>query len=145
MTGYDDYRITTCSITGEECYRGGCSNCEVAKAKEQSIKYQYHKNILDFSSNKCKLYGVIVLTNKSNTMAVVRVGDYKQMQTNGLTGVEYSFGQYVKVQYPHFICLMNKMDLSPPTHVFKEKHQLGIFIYDDYVYFCAARIEHGVD
>ena len=146
MAGYNDYQVTTCSITDEECWRGDCSICEIAKEHEQDEKDQHHRDILDFSSNKYELYGVKVLAgNKTNTMAIVYMAEYEQMQANGLTGVEYTFGQYVESQYPHFTCLMQKMDLPCPPHTIKADNQLGVFMYDDYVYFCAGRNESGVD
>lgn len=132
----DEFRIETCTITGEECYFSNCDLCAVQHEAREEAETRQIEYILNFNHN-IKLYGETVTLNIPVTMGVADMPTYKRMVLGGLVGTRYAWGNYVKTQYPHFILLMKRMDINPPNEVIKCKYNLGVFVCDDCVYMCA--------
>jgi len=136
MVGMDEFKTETCSITGDDCFFSNCANCPVEKESREEGIEQKKQEVLTFN-RRVEYYGERFTINIHNTMGVTIPETYKRMCENGLAGAKYTWGDYVKNQYPHFVMLMERIGLEPPGEVIKCRDNVGVFVYDDFIYISA--------
>ncbi len=139
----DEYVVTKCSITDEECY-GGCNNCQTAISQcnrdEEEEKTEY---IIDLPKT---MSGIVYLSNHYYTVGKVELSDLEGMKKvlkmpQELIEKKYVSNEFMENHYPEWIRTTEILGITEqPEKVIYARNYPMILIMSDCLYMVAPRL-----
>lgn len=140
LTEKDEYKTSTCSLTGEECDLGDCSDCEISDAHEHEERLRAHYNLIPNKSEEKK--GITFKVNYHRTVVELPIGTELGQIFNlfDLTDsrpipVPYNMSRLI-VRWPQFVIMKYIMGIGVPNKLIEMSNYL-IAYYDDVIYVTA--------
>lgn len=145
----EEYKVETCSITGQDCDGYNCRSCDTARKQAEQDKAeqeQAEEEEYTVFLKKAKIEGLEVRANSSNILAYTDICTLKALQEKGVipsTTVPYH-PDYLK-QYPALRKLRHYNNLGIPDEIWADKNKPATFRWGEKYYMIAPIIENGGD
>lgn len=137
MTRKDEYKTTKCSLTGNECDLGDCSNCDESSAHEHSERLREHYNLVPYDLTERK--GIVFKTNYHRSIARFLTGTKIDtiitafsLPDSTITPVPYNMSRLI-VRWPLFVKMKFITSIGVPNKLVEVSNFLVAY-YDDYIY-----------
>lgn len=143
MTEKDEYKITVCSLTNEECSVGDCSTCGEAMDETHDARMREHELLTP--TNLSKKHDFVYSHNDYNTIALFKSGrklediaEALQLPDRKVKPVRYDMSRLL-IRWPHFVKLKYILSLGVPEKLV----EMGTFLfayYGDDMFVTAPRL-----
>ncbi|MCK4668211.1 hypothetical protein KAU33_15780 [Candidatus Dependentiae bacterium] len=137
MTEKDEYKTTVCSLTGEECDLGDCSDCEESDAHEHEERMNAHCNFMPNELMDRKR--IVFKINYHRTIAKFLTGtsidtiiNIFSLPDSTVTPVPYNMSKLI-ARWPHFVIMKYIMSIGVPNKLVEISNYLLAY-YDDEIY-----------
>ena len=140
LTEQDEYKMTVCSLTGEECDLGDCSDCKESDAHEHEERIRAHHNFIPDNLEEKK--GITFKINYHRTVAELPIGttldqifNFFDLVDSKSISVPYSMSRLL-ARWPHFVMVKYITSIGVPNKLIEMSDYL-IAYYDDVIYVTA--------
>ena len=136
----NEYKMTVCSLTGEECDLGDCRDCEESETHEHEERIRAHHNLVPDELEEKK--GTIFKINYHRTVAELPIGTELGQIFNLFNLIDsipipipYNMSKLI-VRWPHFVMVKYITSIGVPNKLIEMSDYL-IAYYDDAIYVTA--------
>lgn len=140
VTEKDEYKMTACSLTGEECDLGDCCDCEKSEAYEHEERIRAHCYLVPNELEEKK--GISFKINYHRTVAELPIGtelgqifELFNLADSRPIPVPYSMSKLI-FRWPHFVMVKYITSVGVPNKLIEMSDYL-IAYYDDTIYVTA--------
>lgn len=137
LTEKDEYKTTVCSLTGEECDLGDCSDCETSDSHEHKERMNAHCNFIPNELMEKKK--IVFKINHHRTIAKFPTGtpidtiiNIFNLPDSTVIPVSYNMSKLI-ARWPHFVIMKYIMSIGVPNKLAEISNFL-IAYYNDEIY-----------